>query len=167
MLGDLRLAQQKVVDCDFADRALDARAGTLKVVVTFPNQEGLLRPGQFARVRAMPEERPGAILIPQRSVVTTQSMKSVFVIGEGNKVEQRPVQVTDRYEDLFVVTDGVKEGERVIVEGLQKARPGMVVNPMEPQATPAPPPANPEPAAPQGKASPDGAAAKPQEPAAK
>lgn len=122
---------------DFADRALDARAGTLKVVVTFPNPEGLLRPGQFARVRAKPEDRPGAILIPQRSVTTTQSLKFVFVVGEGNKVEQRPVTLTDRYEDLFVVGEGVKEGERVIVEGIQKARPGMVVNPL-PQE-PAPP----------------------------
>jgi membrane fusion protein (multidrug efflux system) len=117
---------------DFADRALDARAGTLKVVATFPNQEGLLRPGQFARVRAKPDDRPGAILVPQRAVITTQSMQSVFVVGEGNKVEQRPVKTTDRYEDLFVVSDGLKEGERVIIEGVQKVRPGMVVNPVEP-----------------------------------
>lgn len=122
---------------DFADRALDARAGTLKVVVTFPNKEGLLRPGQFARVRAKPEERPDAILVPQRAVSTTQSIKFVFVVGEGNKVEQRPVQITDRFEDLFVVSEGVKEGERVIVEGIQKARPGMVVNPMTQPAAPA------------------------------
>jgi RND family efflux transporter MFP subunit len=120
---------------DFADRALDARAGTLKVVVTFPNKDGLLRPGQFARVRARPEERPGAILVPQRSMVTVQSMKFVFVVGEGNKVEQRPITTTDRYEDLYVVSEGLKEGERVIVEGLQKVRPDMVVNPKERAAT--------------------------------
>jgi RND family efflux transporter MFP subunit len=63
----------------FAERALDARAGTLKIVVTFPNPELLLRPGQFARVRAMPEERPDAILVPQRAVITTQSAQSVMV----------------------------------------------------------------------------------------
>jgi membrane fusion protein (multidrug efflux system) len=137
---------------DFADRALDARAGTLKVVVKFPNPDGLLRPGQFARVRAKAEERPGALLVPQRSVSTTQNIKFVFVVGEGNKVEQRAVTITDRFEDLFVVSEGVKEGERIIVEGIQKARPGLVVNPKPqppaPAPTSTPPPAKADEAAP-------------------
>lgn len=142
---------------EFADRALDARAGTLKIVVNFPNQEGLLRPGQFARVRAMGEKRTGAILVPQRSVITTQSMQSVYVVGEGNKVEQRTVKTADRVEGHFVVNEGLKEGERVIVEGLQKARPGMVVNPMMETSEAKPAPAAPATAAP--KAEPSGAPA--------
>ncbi len=118
---------------DYADRALDNRTGTLKVVVYFPNPEGLLRPGQFSRVRAMPEQRPDAVLVPQRAIVENQSMRSVMVVGEGNKVEQRPVKVSERVGDLYIVDSGLKAGERVIVEGLQKARPGMVVTPKDPE----------------------------------
>lgn len=116
---------------EFADRALDAKAGTLRIVISFPNPEGLLKPGQFGRVRAMTEERPDAVLVPQRAVVTTQSVQSVLVVGEGNKVEQRTIKTSDRFEDFFIVTEGLKVGERVVVEGLQKARPGMVVNPQQ------------------------------------
>ncbi|WP_051946823.1 efflux RND transporter periplasmic adaptor subunit [Verrucomicrobium sp. BvORR106] len=116
---------------EFADRALDAKAGTLKIVVSFPNAEGLLKPGQFGRVRAMTEERPDVVLVPQRAVVSTQSVQSVMVVGEGNKVEQRSIEAKDRFEDYFIVTNGLKAGERVVVEGLQKARAGMVVNPQQ------------------------------------
>ncbi|TLD71744.1 efflux RND transporter periplasmic adaptor subunit [Phragmitibacter flavus] len=123
---------------DFAERALDARAGTLKLVVTFPNPELLLRPGQFARVRAMPEERPDAILVPQRAVITTQSAQSVMVVGEGNKVEVRPIKTSTRFQDQWIVTTGLKAGEKVIIEGLQKAAPGIVVNPMDPPPDEAP-----------------------------
>ncbi|MEN3943413.1 efflux RND transporter periplasmic adaptor subunit [Prosthecobacter sp. SYSU 5D2] len=114
---------------EFADRALDPRTGTLKIEVSFPNDEYLLRPGQFARVRAKPEERPDALLVPQRAVTETQSLQSVLIVGEGNKVEQRAVKTEGRYEDFFIVASGVKAGETVIIEGVQKARPGMVVNP--------------------------------------
>lgn len=133
---------------EFADRALDAKAGTLKIVVSFPNAEGLLKPGQFGRVRAMTEERPDVVLVPQRAVVSTQSVQSVLVVGEGNKVEQRSIVAKDRFEDYFIVSSGLKAGERVVVEGLQKARAGMVVNPQQastdeggraaPPASPAP-----------------------------
>ncbi|WP_166646944.1 efflux RND transporter periplasmic adaptor subunit [Prosthecobacter fusiformis] len=122
---------------EFADRALDPRTGTLKIEVSFPNDEHLLRPGQFARVRAKPEEKPDALLVPQRAVTETQSLQSVLVVGEGNKVEQRTVKTDGRFNDQFIVTSGVKEGERVIIEGVQKARPGMVVNPQEEGAEPA------------------------------
>lgn len=116
---------------EFADRALDARAGTLKIVISFPNPELLLRPGQFARVRGKPEEKPDAILVPQLAVITTQSVQSVLVVGEGNKVESRSITTDGRYEDKFIVTKGLKAGEKVIIEGLQKARPGAVVNPLD------------------------------------
>ncbi len=126
---------------EFAERALDSRTGTLKIVVSFSNGEHLLRPGQFARVRAKPEERPDALLVPQRAVIETQSMQSVLVVGEGNKVMQKPVKTEGRYKDQFIVTSGLNEGDKVIIEGVQKARPGMVVNPTEPEVV------SPEPAA--------------------
>lgn len=116
---------------EYADRALDPRTGTLKIEVSFPNEENLLRPGQFARVRAKAEERPDALVLPQRAVTETQSMQSVLVVGEGNKVQQRVIKTESRYKDLFIVTGSIKEGEEVIIEGVQKARPGMVVNPQE------------------------------------
>ncbi len=124
---------------EFADRALDARAGTLKIVVSFPNEEALLRPGQFGRVRATPEMIKGAVLVPQRAIATTQSAQMVYVVGEGNKVEQRPVKAGYSYEGKYVVDSGVKPGEKVVLEGLQKIRPGMIVNPM-PESTQAPEP---------------------------
>ena len=124
---------------DFAERALDARTGTLKLVVTFPNPELLLRPGQFGRVRATPEEIPGALLVPQRAVVTTQSAQAVFTVDAENKVAQRPVETAGRHQDMFVVSKGLAKGERVIVEGIQKVRPGMTVTPMT--STPEDPPA--------------------------
>ncbi|HSJ03094.1 MAG TPA: efflux RND transporter periplasmic adaptor subunit [Verrucomicrobium sp.] len=138
LLGDASVYEH-VGKFEFADRALDAKAGTLKIVVAFPNPEGLLKPGQFGRVRAMTEERPNVILAPQRAVVTTQSAQSVMVVGEGNKVEQRSVKTSDRFENYFIITEGLKAGERVIVEGLQKARPGMVVNPQQSSEEPPPP----------------------------
>ena len=116
---------------EFADRALDPRTGTLKIVVSFPNDENLLKPGQFARVRAKPEEKPDALLVPQRAVIETQSLRSVLVVGEGNKVVQKPIETDGRYLDQFIVSSGLNEGDKVIIEGVQKARPGMVVNPKE------------------------------------
>lgn len=116
---------------DFAERTLDAKAGTLKVVVTFPNPELLLRPGQFARVRAKPDERPNAILVPQRAVILTQSAQSVLVVGADGKVTARPIKTEGRYEDLAIVAEGLKPGEKVVVDGVQKARPGMAVTARE------------------------------------
>lgn len=123
---------------DFADRTLDPKAGTLKLVVTFPNPENLLRPGQFCRVRVVPEMALGAVLVPQRAVVTTQSAQAVFTVDAENKVNQRPIETTGRYEDRFIVAKGLAKGERVVVEGIQKVRPGMTVNPMAPAVEEAP-----------------------------
>lgn len=133
---------------EFADRALDPRTGTLKIVVSFPNAENLLKPGQFARIRAKTEEKPDALLVPQRAVVETQNMRSVMVVGADNKVTPKPVQTEGRFEDAYIVKEGVQAGDRVIIEGIQKARPGMTVNPQENKPGPAaasPPPAAAEP----------------------
>lgn len=123
---------------EFADRALDPRTGTLKIVVSFPNEENLLKPGQFARVRAKTEEKPDALLVPQRSVVETQNLRSVLVVGEDNKVTQKPVKTDGSFEDYYIVKEGVQAGDRIVMEGIQKARPGMTVSPQEPEPEQAP-----------------------------
>jgi RND family efflux transporter MFP subunit len=115
----------------FVDRALDLTTGTLNVYASFPNPGRLLRPGMFGRIRVVLEERPQALLAPQRSVQVMQGVKSVLVVGPDNKVALRTVTLGERYKDFFIVNEGLKPGDRVVVEGLQKAIPGQKVTPME------------------------------------
>ena len=111
------------------DRTVDPRTGTIKVRASFPNASNRLRPGQFARLRVAAEERPDAILVPQVAVQELQNSKYVMVVEADNTVSQRPVKVSDRYQDSYIVVEGLKAGERVVTEGVQKIRPGMVVSP--------------------------------------
>ena len=111
------------------DRAVDLKTGTLTFIAEFPNPEGLLRPGQFGRVRAAVETAKDAILIPKRAVQEIQGMKTVLVVGADNMVALRTIQPGETVGDLLIVRDGLKPGERVIVDGIQKARPGSKVNP--------------------------------------
>lgn len=113
----------------FADRQVDERTGTIKVAAIFPNPGNLLRPGQFAKVRALMETREGALLVPQRAVNELQGRFQVAVVGPDNQVDLRWVKVGERFGALWVIEEGVKPGERVIVEGLQKVRAGMPVTP--------------------------------------
>jgi membrane fusion protein (multidrug efflux system) len=122
----------------FVDRAVDPKTGTIGVQAAFPNPERVLRPGQFARVRGVVDERPDAVLVPQLAVQEEQGAKTVLVVGDGDKVALRSVTLDERIGDLYIVTAGLKRGERVIVEGLQKVRPGMQVKPELKPATPAP-----------------------------
>jgi len=119
------------------DRAVDQKTGTLNFVAEFPNPEGQLRPGQFGRVRAVTEMARDAILIPKRAVQEIQGMKSVLVVGADNMVALRTIQPGETVGDLLVVRAGLKPGERVIVDGVQKARPGSKVNPSMAAAGPA------------------------------
>jgi membrane fusion protein (multidrug efflux system) len=111
----------------FVDRAIDQKTGTIQVRSEFPNPQHVLRPGQFGRVRAITEEVPDAILVPQVAVQDLQGAKTVMVVGEDGKVAMRTVTLRQPYQDFYIVGAGVKAGERVIVEGLQKVRPGVVV----------------------------------------
>ena len=111
----------------FADRQVDVQTGTIKVAVLFPNPGNVLRPGQFARVRAQRSVKAGALLVPQRAVMEQQGSYQVAVVGEDQKVDIRPVKVGQQVGGQWVIDEGVRPGERVIVEGLQKVRPGMVV----------------------------------------
>jgi len=112
----------------FVDRNVDARTGTIMAEAAFANPGQILRPGQYVRVRATVEERPGAILVPQRAVQELQGVFSVMVVGQGDTVEQRLVMPAERIGSLWVIASGLKGAERIIVEGLQKVRPGMKVN---------------------------------------
>jgi membrane fusion protein (multidrug efflux system) len=117
------------------DRTVDPKTGTIVIEALFPNPEKLLRPGQFGRVRTVVEERPDAILVPQLAIQEVQGQKSVLVVGAEDKVALRTVTLSERIGDLIIVTRGLEPGERVIVEGVQKVRPGMQVKPEK-----APPP---------------------------
>jgi RND family efflux transporter MFP subunit len=113
----------------FVDRALDAKTGTMNVRAEFPNPSRALRPGQFARVRAVVEDRPDAVLVPALAVQDQQGAKVVLVVEAADKVALRPVVVDERFGEFYIVASGLKPGERVIVDGVQKARPGMQVKP--------------------------------------
>jgi membrane fusion protein (multidrug efflux system) len=110
-----------------AERALALETGTMQVIAEFPNPEGRLRPGQFGRVRASTESRKGALLVPQRAVIEQQGARSVLVVGADSKVVMRSIVTSERWNEFFLVTEGVSVGDRVIVEGQLKARPGMTV----------------------------------------
>ena len=112
-----------------ADRAVDLATGTLSLIAEFPNPDMLVRPGQFGRALVAAEERADAILVPQRAVVEIQGQQSVLVVGPDNMVAQRTITPAESVGEYLIVTAGVKPGERVIVDGTQKARPGMKVAP--------------------------------------
>lgn len=114
-----------------AERAVDVETGTLQLVAQFPNPERELRSGQFGRVRIEVDELQNAVLVPQRAVMEQQGAKVVFLVGDGDVVSLRTIQVSERYESYYAVTEGLSAGERVIVEGQLKARPGMTVKPMD------------------------------------
>lgn len=111
------------------DRQVDQKTGTIRVAALFPNPNNLLRPGQFARVRAVTKTREKAILIPQRAVTEMQGNYQVAVVTPENKVEIRPVKVSQRSGSLWIIDHGLQAGERVVVEGLQKVKAGMTVDP--------------------------------------
>jgi membrane fusion protein (multidrug efflux system) len=113
----------------FADRQVDVRTGTIKVAALFPNPGNVLRPGQFARIRARTMTKKGALLVPQRAVTELQGSYQVAVVGPDNKVDIRPVKVGERVDNLWVIDEGLKPGERVVAEGIQKIKQGMDVNP--------------------------------------
>jgi membrane fusion protein, multidrug efflux system len=120
-----------------ANREVDVKTGTMTIVALFPNPRNLVRPGQYAKVRATTETRQGALLVPQRAVQELQGSHQVAVVGADNKVAMRTVKASARIGDLWVIDEGLKPGERIVVEGLQKVREGATVNPKpaEPMAS--------------------------------
>jgi membrane fusion protein (multidrug efflux system) len=114
------------------DRTVDPTTGTMKVEAAFPNPGSYLRPGQFARVRVPVDNRENAILVPQRAIVELQGAKTVMVVDAQNKVQVRTVRIGDKSDNYLIVLEGLNAGERVIVEGMQKVRPGGEVRPSSP-----------------------------------
>ncbi|MBI1818490.1 MAG: efflux RND transporter periplasmic adaptor subunit [Deltaproteobacteria bacterium] len=112
-----------------ANRQVDVKTGTMTIVSVFPNPGNRLRPGQYAKVRAVIESRPGALLVPQRAVQEIQGTYQVAVVGADNKVAMRTVKPGPRVGNLWVIDDGLKSGERIVSEGLQKVRDGVTVSP--------------------------------------
>jgi membrane fusion protein (multidrug efflux system) len=111
------------------DRQVDVKTGTITIEAMFLNPGNLLRPGQYAKVRAVTDTRQGALVVPQRAVQEFQGSYQVAVVGRDNKVEIRTVTPGQRAENLWVIDSGLKPGERVVVEGLQKVKNGITVNP--------------------------------------
>jgi membrane fusion protein, multidrug efflux system len=111
------------------NRQVESETGAIQIESLFYNPDNLLRPGQFARVRAVTESLKDALVVPQRAVQEVQGNHQVAVVGADDTVDIRAVKVGPRYEGLWVITDGVKPGERVVAEGLQKVRTGAKVHP--------------------------------------
>jgi membrane fusion protein (multidrug efflux system) len=111
------------------DRTVDPTTGTMKVQASFPNPGSYLRPGQFARVRVPVAVRENAILVPQRAIQELQGAKTVMIVDAQNKVQVRTIKLGDKADNYYIVLEGLNAGDRVIVEGMQKARPGSEVKP--------------------------------------
>jgi RND family efflux transporter MFP subunit len=120
----------------FANRQIDSQTGTIQIVGAFPNPGNILRPGQTGRVRAVTELRRGALLVPQRAVTELQGGYQVAVVGPGNKISIRTVQVGEQVGTLWIINQGLKAGERVVAEGTGRVHEGMVITP-QPYAQPA------------------------------
>jgi membrane fusion protein, multidrug efflux system len=128
---------------NFTDRALDPTTGTYTLRAEFPNPEHQLVPGLFARIRVVAEERPAAIVVPDRAVQQQLGRYFVTIVDADSKAEARPVKLGPRLGTSWVIEEGVKPGDKLVVEGLQKALPGTPLNPVvvsdaELQANPAP-----------------------------
>jgi membrane fusion protein (multidrug efflux system) len=111
------------------DRGVDAQTGTLLVKFAFANHDRLIRPGQYGRVRVTAETLPSALLVPQRAIKEIQGIYQLAVVGADNKVALRTVKTGSRFGDLWVVSEGLKPGERIVAEGLQRVKDGSVVSP--------------------------------------
>ncbi len=113
----------------FADRAVNQNTGAIRIAGLFDNPGNILRPGQYARIRAATSIRQGALLIPQRAVSELQGAYQVAVVDNENKVSIATVKVGERAGPMWVIEDGLKPGDRIVAEGVQKVRPGAQVNP--------------------------------------
>jgi RND family efflux transporter MFP subunit len=113
----------------FADRQVDQKTGAIRMAGIFLNPGNVLRPGQYGRVRAVVATKNGALLVPQRAVTQLQGGYQVAVVGSDNKIEMRAIKIGDHSGSMWIVEEGLKPGENVVVEGIQRVRPGAVVNP--------------------------------------
>ena len=114
---------------EFVDRNVDPTTGAILVQASFPNPKELLRPGQFAKVKALVKVVKDGILIPQRCVVELQGLYSVYVVGDGDKIQTRRIKAGPKIKQFWLITEGLKPDEHIVYEGLQRAKDGAVVKP--------------------------------------
>jgi membrane fusion protein (multidrug efflux system) len=112
-----------------ADRQVDPSTGTIRIVAAFPNPGNILRPGQYGRVRVESSMKKGALLLPQSAIAQLQGSYQVAVVGSDHKVSIRTVKPGETVGTMRVIDEGVKPGDQVVVEGLQKLREGTLVIP--------------------------------------
>jgi membrane fusion protein (multidrug efflux system) len=108
---------------------VDQQTGTIRIAGAFANPGNILRPGQYAKVRAVTQILKGALLVPQRAVSQLQGSAQVAVVGTDNKVTIRSVQTGERVDTMWVITSGLTAGDRVVAEGVQKVKDGSTVTP--------------------------------------
>jgi membrane fusion protein (multidrug efflux system) len=113
------------------DRNLDTKTGSIRYYVTFPNPGNILRPGQFGKVRFVADMKKGAMVIPQEAVNELQGNYQVAIVDQNSKASLRPVKMGEKIDSQWEVTDGLKPGDKVIVQGWQKVREGSTVTPKE------------------------------------
>ena len=114
---------------DFIDREVDPSTGSLLVQSSFPNPDGIVRPGQYAKVRILLQTLKDATVVPQRCISELQGQFSVKVVKSDNTIENRTVKPSERMGDLWLITEGIEHGEKVVISGLQRIKSGMEVNP--------------------------------------
>jgi len=116
-------------EVDFIDRNIDSSTGSILVQATFPNPQRLIRPGQFARVRIRVREDENSIVIPQKCAKELQGQFSVMFVNNENVLESKTVEVTDKVGEFYIIKEGLNNGDKIILEGIQKARSGMEIIP--------------------------------------
>lgn len=114
---------------DFVNREIDASTGAILIQASFPNPDLILKPGQYVRVKIKYKDEKGALLIPQRVVSELQGEYAVFVVNSENIIESRKIIIGNKYNDYYIVSEGIKEGDKIVLEGLQKVRQGMNIVP--------------------------------------
>lgn len=119
----------------FAERTIDRQTATMTLRGRFPNENDILRPGMFGRIRAEVDRIADAIVVPRRAVIQQQTSRYVYLVDETDRVRQRPVTLGPEADDLVVVQSGLAAGDRIVVEGLQKVVPGARVTPIDEPAT--------------------------------
>ncbi len=114
---------------DFLDRNVDPATGSMMVQASFSNPNNILRPGMYAKVKVEMELIEGALLVPQRCVMELQGQYSVYVVNDNNTVQSRQVVVSEKIGDLWLIKEGLNAGNKVVIDGLQKVRSGVVITP--------------------------------------
>lgn len=116
---------------NFLDRQIDPTTGAILVQVSFPNPDGLLRPGQFGKIKAMIDSVKGGVLVPQRCITDLQGLKKVFVVGEGSTVKEQNVTLGPDIDNFVLIKKGLSGGDSIVYEGLQKVADGTKVTAKE------------------------------------